>query len=46
MGITEADFDALVEDLAGALDQFHVATADKNTLPGVLGPVKKDIAEK
>ncbi len=46
MGITEADFNALVEDLAGALDKFHVATADKNTLLGVLGPMKKDIVEK
>ncbi len=46
MGITEADFNALVEDLAGALDKFHVATEDKNTLLGVLGPMKKDIVEK
>jgi hemoglobin len=46
MGISEADFNALVEDLAGALDKFHVATEDKNTLLGVLGPMKKDIVEK
>jgi hemoglobin len=46
MGITEADFNALVEDLAGALDKFKVATEDKNTLLGVLGPMKKDIVEK
>lgn len=46
MGITEADFNALVEDLSGALDKFHVATADKNTLLGVLSPMKKDIVEK
>jgi len=46
MGITDADFNALVEDLSGALDKFHVATEDKNTLLGVLGPMKKDIVEK
>src|SRR5580700_5036542 len=43
MGITTADFNALVEDLVGALDKFKVATADKNTLLGVLGPMKADI---
>jgi hemoglobin len=46
MGITEADFNALVEDLVGALDKFHVATEDKNALLGVLGPMKKEIVEK
>jgi len=46
MGITEADFNALVEDLVGALDKFKVAEADKQTLLGVLGPMKKDIVEK
>jgi hemoglobin len=43
MGIREADFNALVEDLVGALDKFKVAAADKNTLLGVLGPMKGDI---
>jgi len=46
MGISEADFNALVEDLVGALDKFKVAPEDKQTLLGVLGPMKKDIAEK
>jgi len=46
MGISAADFNALVEDLVGALDKFKVAEADKNTLLGVLGPMKKDIVEK
>lgn len=46
MGISEADFNALVEDLALALDKFKVAPADKQTLLGVLGPMKKDIVEK
>jgi hemoglobin len=46
MGITEADFNALVEDLTGALDKFKVAAADKQTLLGVLGPMRKDIVTK
>ena len=46
MGITTADFNALVEDLVGALDKFKVAPDDKQTLLGVLGPMKKDIVEK
>lgn len=46
MRISEADFNALVEDLVGALDKFKVAPADKQTLLGVLGPMKKDIVEK
>jgi hemoglobin len=43
MGIRESDFNALVEDLVGALDKFKVAAADKSTLLGVLGPMKSDI---
>ncbi|MBV9507999.1 MAG: group 1 truncated hemoglobin [Acidobacteriia bacterium] len=46
MGISSADFDALVEDLVGALDKFHVKEADKQALLGVLGPMKGDIVEK
>jgi hemoglobin len=46
MGISTADFNALVEDLVAALDKFKVAEADKNTLLGVLGPMKADIVEK
>jgi hemoglobin len=46
MGVSSADFTALVEDLVAALDKFKVAEADKNTLLGVLGPMKSDIVEK
>jgi hemoglobin len=46
MGVQESHFTALVEDLVGALDKFHVAEADKSTLLGVLGPMKGDIVEK
>ena len=43
MGIHDADFNALVEDLVGALDKFKVTEADKNALLAVLGPMKADI---
>ncbi|HEY1552474.1 MAG TPA: group 1 truncated hemoglobin, partial [Kofleriaceae bacterium] len=43
MKIKEADFNALVEDLVKSLDKFHVKDADKQTLLGVLGPMKPDI---
>jgi hemoglobin len=46
IGISGADFDALVEDLVGALDKFKVKEADKNALLGVLGPMKSEIVEK
>jgi len=43
MGIQSSQFDALVEDLVGALDKFKVADADKQALLAVLGPMKSDI---
>jgi hemoglobin len=46
MGISGADFNALVEDLVGALDKFKVGQHEKDQLLGALGPMKKDIVEK
>jgi len=46
MGISGADFNALVEDLVGALDKFKVGEAEKNQLLGVLGPMQGQIVEK
>src|SRR5262249_34201576 len=46
MGISAADFDALVEDLVGALDMFKVGPHGKDQLLGALGPMKADIVEK
>jgi len=46
MGISGADFDALVEDLAGALDKFKVGQHEKDQLLGALAPMKTDIVEK
>lgn len=45
MRITDADFDALVEDLVGALDRFKVPAKEKGELMALLGPMKKDIVE-
>jgi hemoglobin len=46
MGVGSADFDALVEDLVGALDTFKVGAHEKDQLLGALGPMKADIVEK
>lgn len=46
MGIADADFNALVEDLTKALDKFKVGEKEKNDLLAVLGPMKSDIVEK
>ena len=46
MGVSTADFNALVEDLVKSLDKYKVKPADKDTLLGVLGPMKSDIVEK
>lgn len=43
MNITEADFNALVEDLVKALDKFKVGETEKNELLGALGGMKGDI---
>jgi len=46
MGVRDADFGALVEDLTAALDKFKVGAAEKSDLLGALGPMKKDIVTK
>jgi hemoglobin len=46
LGVSGADFDALVEDLGKALDQFKVGDQEKADLLAVLGPLKQDIVEK
>ena len=45
MGVGSADFDALVENLVGALNKFKVGADEQKTLLGVLGPMKSDIVE-
>lgn len=46
MGVTDAAFGALVDDLVAALDHHKVGKAEKDELLGVLGPMKRDIVEK
>ena len=46
MGIAGGDFNALVEDLTGALDKFKVGDREKNELLGALAPMKPDIVTK
>ncbi|HEV2668888.1 MAG TPA: group 1 truncated hemoglobin [Blastocatellia bacterium] len=45
MGVTEGEFNALVEDLVKALDKFNVKEKEKNELLGLLAPMKSDIVE-
>jgi hemoglobin len=46
MGISNADFNALVEDLIAALEHHQVKKSEKEELLGVLGPMRSDIVEK
>ena len=45
MGISSADFSALVEDLIKALNTFNVPQKEQKELLGLLGPMKSDIVE-
>ena len=46
MGITDADFDALVEDLVKALDGAGVPQNEKDELLAILGPMRADMVIK
>jgi hemoglobin len=46
MGVTAAEFDALVEDLVATLNQFGVPKDAQDQLLGVLGPMRGDIVEE
>ena len=46
LGISNADFNALVEDLTKALDKFKVGKTEQDQLLGVLGPMRSQIVEK
>jgi hemoglobin len=45
MLINDAEFDALVEALKGALDHFKVPAPEQQELLGALGPLRPDIVE-
>lgn len=46
MKITDAEFNALVEDLLKSLDKFKVGAQEKNDLLGALGGMKPDIVNQ
>ena len=46
MGINDAQFGALVEDLVKSLDKFKVPAREKNELLAALGSMKKDIVTR
>jgi hemoglobin len=46
LGITDADFDALVDSLKTALEQNHVGKAEQDELLGMLGSLRKEVVEK
>lgn len=46
MGLSDADFNALVQDLVAALDFYKVGRAEKDELLGTLGSMKGDIVEQ
>ncbi len=43
MGITEAEWNATVEDLVKALDKHKIGAKEKSELLGLLGPMKGEI---
>lgn len=45
MGVTEGEFNALVEDLVAALNQFNVPAPEQTELLTALGSMKGDIVE-
>lgn len=45
MGVTEGEFNALVEDLVTVLNSFNVPQAEQNELLTALGAMKGDIVE-
>jgi hemoglobin len=46
MGVTEGEFNAVVENLVKTLNEFNVPEKEKNELLAALGPTKKDIVER
>ena len=45
MGITGAEFDAIVDDLVRTLNEYKVPEREKSDLLALLGPMRRDIAE-
>jgi len=45
MGISQAEFEAVVDDLVKTLDHYKVAEREKRELLALLGPMRNDIVE-
>jgi len=45
LGITDTEFDAVVDDLVKTLDKYKVPEREKNELLSLLAPMRKDIVE-
>lgn len=45
LGITEAEFNYVVQDLVKTLDKYQVPAQEKHELLALLGPMKNDIVE-
>jgi hemoglobin len=45
MGVRNADFDALVEDLVKTLKKFNVPAREQKELLGLLGPMRRDVVQ-
>ena len=45
MGVTAGEFDALIEDLVGTLNEFDVPKPEQDELLGLLGPMRAEIVE-
>jgi hemoglobin len=46
LGITNRDFNALVQDLGKSLKKFKVKAREQKELVAILAPMRKDIVEK
>ena len=46
LGITNADFNALVEDLQSAMDHAKIPFATQNRLLALLAPMQRDVVTK
>lgn len=46
MGVTEGEFNALVEDLVATLNSFNVPKTEQDELLAILGSMKADIVER
>jgi hemoglobin len=46
MGISNADFDAVIEDATATLDKFKVSGREKDEFLALLRPMRKDTVEK